>query len=236
MGGRTHVQKSIWRRPALRPFESGKCCQRRGEASVSTGGTGACRLQCRHRIAGGQAGRFTVSCRMLKPIYLLITGLLAAGPLLAQTEPNKSPAKDAEKPPTVKEPAKKPAEQSPPPAAGQSPATAPNASTDVAAKPQVDKNPPPLDPKNMDTSVKPSDDFYLFANGGWVKSNPVPPEFSRWASFNELAEKNNDALHEIAEKAAGGATDDPKKSKANDKANSADVKKVGDFYASGMNE
>jgi uncharacterized membrane protein len=113
---------------------------------------------------------------MSKPIYLLITGLLAAGPLLAQTEPNKSPAaKDADKPPTVKEPAKKPAEQSPPPAPGQSPATAPNSSTDASAKPQVDKNPPPLDPKNMDTSVKPADDFYLFANGGWIKNNPVPP-------------------------------------------------------------
>ena len=177
---------------------------------------------------------------MLKPICLLLTGLLAAGNLFAQTEPNKSPAaKDAEKPPTVKEPGKKPAEQSPPPAAGQSPATAPNASTDTAAKPQVDKNPPPLDPKNMDTAVKPGDDFYLFANGGWIKNNPIPPEFSRWASFNELAEKNNDALHEICEKAAGGtapAADASKKTKATDKNSSADIQKVADFYASGMNE
>src|SRR2546421_12118216 len=179
---------------------------------------------------------------MFKPIYLLIIGLLAAGPLLAQTEPNKSPAtKDAEKPPTVKEPAKKPAEQSPPPAAGQSPAIAPNTSADASAKPQVDKNPPPLDPKNMDTSVKPGEDFYLFANGGWIKNNPIPPEFSRWASFNELAEKNNDALREISEKAAGSAAPNaPKDSKKpkQDKstASSADVQKVGDFYASGMNE
>ena len=173
---------------------------------------------------------------MFKPISLLITGLLAAGPLLAQTEPNKSPAKDADKPPTVKEPAKKPAEQSPPPVTGQSPAIAPNTSADASAKPQVDKNPPPLDPKNMDTSVKPADDFYLFANGGWIKNNPVPPEFSRWASFNELAEKNNDALHEIAEKAAGNAPKDPKKPAKNDKAAGPDVQKVGDFYASGMNE
>ncbi|MEN3368690.1 MAG: putative endopeptidase [Verrucomicrobiota bacterium] len=172
---------------------------------------------------------------MLKPISLLLTGLLAAGNLLAQTEPNKSPAaKDADKPPTIKEPAKKPAEQPPPPAAGQSPTIAPNTSADAAAKPQVEKNPPPLDPKNMDTSVKPGDDFYLYANGGWVKNNPIPPEFSRWASFNELAEKNNDALHEIAEKAAGNAPKDAKKPK--EKAPAADVQKVGDFYASGMNE
>src|SRR2546421_3143414 len=179
---------------------------------------------------------------MFKPIALLITGLLAAGPLLAQTEPNKSPAtKDADKPPTVKQPAKKPAEQSPPPAPGQTPATAPNTSTDASAKPQVDKNPPPLDPKNMDTSVKPAEDFYLFANGSWIKNNPVPPEFSRWASFNELAEKNNDTLHEIAEKAAGGnapndASSPTKKTKGNEKTSTADVQKVGDFYASGMNE
>src|SRR5256714_9302045 len=155
---------------------------------------------------------------MFKPISLLLTGLLAAGPLLAQTEPNKPPAtKDAEKPPSVKEPAKKPVEQSPPPAVAQSPAIAPNTSADASAKPQVDKNPPPLDPKNMDTSVKPADDFYLFANGGWIKNNPIPPEFSRWASVNQLAEKNNDALHEIAEKASGGAAPkdakDSKKSK-----------------------
>ncbi|MEY2561212.1 MAG: putative endopeptidase [Verrucomicrobiota bacterium] len=176
---------------------------------------------------------------MLKPISLLLTGLLAAGNLLAQTEPNKSPAaKDADKPPTVKEPSKKPAEQPPPPAAGQSPTIAPNTSSDAAAKPQVEKNPPPLDPKNMDTSVKPGDDFYLYANGNWIKNNPIPPEFSRWAAFNELAEKNNDALHEIAEKAAGGtasADANAKKPKA-DKTSSPDVQKVGDFYASGMNE
>src|SRR5947209_18220428 len=77
-----------------------------------------------------------------------------------------------------------------------------------------------------------------------MKNNPVPPEFSRWAAFNELAEKNNDALHEICEKAAGGnapaAADtakDSKKSKTtSEKPASADVQKVGDFYASGMNE
>ncbi len=178
---------------------------------------------------------------MFKPIALLLTGLLAAGPLLAQTEPNKSPAtKDADKPPTVKEPAKKPADQR---LQGEvmNPVVLPNSSTDAAAKPQVDKNPPPLDPKNMDTSVKPADDFYLFANGTWIKNNPVPPEFSRWAAFNELAEKNNDALHEICEKVSGSnapadATKDAKKPKTNEKPASADVQKVGDFYASGMNE
>ncbi|HEX7518487.1 MAG TPA: M13-type metalloendopeptidase [Chthoniobacterales bacterium] len=155
---------------------------------------------------------------MFKPIYLLFIGLFAAGTLFAKPAPNKSPvAKDAAKPS---------AEQSPPPAAGQSPAAPATADK---------KNPPPLDPKNMDASVKPQDDFYLYANGSWIKSNPIPPEFSRWAAFNELAEKNNDALHEIAEKAAAAAPKDPKKLKT-EKTAAADLQKVGDFYASGMDE
>jgi putative endopeptidase len=91
----------------------------------------------------------------------------------------------------------------------------------------VKQNPPPLDPKNMDTSVKPQDDFYLYANGGWLKRNPVPPEYARWGSFSELEEKNNEALRKIAEKAANTHVD----------ANAApEVQKVGDYYASGMDE
>src|SRR5882724_7378121 len=91
----------------------------------------------------------------------------------------------------------------------------------------IEQNPPPLDAKNMDTSVKPQDDFYLYANGGWLKRNPVPPEYSRWGSFSELEEKNNEALHKIAEKTANAHLD----------ANTApEVQKVGDYYASGMDE
>src|SRR5450631_2843999 len=102
-------------------------------------------------------------------------------------------------------------------------------------KPAADQISPPLDPKNMDTSIKPQDDFYLYANGGWIKHNPIPPEFSRWGSFNMLAEQNNDALHEIVEKTAAVA---PKvAAKPNpEKAAEVDLQKVGDFYASGMNE
>src|SRR4029453_14622778 len=53
----------------------------------------------------------------------------------------------------------------------------------------VNHNPPPLDPENMDTAVKPQDDFYLYANGGGLKRNPVPPEYARWGGFRELDER-----------------------------------------------
>jgi putative endopeptidase len=151
---------------------------------------------------------------MLKPTSLLLTGLLASGTAFAKPLPIKSPASQ--------DTAKPPAEQSPSSVAGESPASADK------------KNPLPLDPKNMDASVKPQDDFYLYANGTWIKNNPIPPEFSRWAAFNELDEKNKAALHEIAEKAAAAAPKDSKKSNLEKAA--ADVQKVGDFYASGMNE
>ena len=86
------------------------------------------------------------------------------------------------------------------------------------------KNAPPFDPTNMDTSVKPSDDFFLYADGGWIKRTEIPPEYSRWGSFNQLIEKNNDALHQIAEKASKTKVDAP------------EVQKVGDYFASGMDE
>src|SRR5581483_230765 len=75
-------------------------------------------------------------------------------------------------------------------------------SQSAASAPHIDQNPPPLDPKNMDTAVKPQDDFYLYSNGGWLKHNPVPPEYSRWGSFSELEENFNYAQHKTTEKAA----------------------------------
>jgi putative endopeptidase len=99
----------------------------------------------------------------------------------------------------------------------------------VLAQPQPspENNPPPIDPSNFDTSVKPSDDFFLYANGGWIKRTEIPPEYTRWGSFNELIEHNSDALHEIAEK-----TEDTKV----DPRMAPEAEKVGDFYASGMDE
>lgn len=81
-----------------------------------------------------------------------------------------------------------------------------------------------LDPKNIDPSVKPSDNFYQYANGGWLAKNPIPPEYSSWGSFTELGELNNLVLKDILEQAAQN-TNAPKGS---------NEQKIGDFYATGM--
>jgi putative endopeptidase len=95
-------------------------------------------------------------------------------------------------------------------------------------QPNVEKNPPqPIDPSSMDPSVKPADDFFLYADGGWIKRTEIPPEYSRWGSFNELIERNNDALHDIAEKAENTHVDPNL---------APETQKVGDYYASGMDE
>jgi predicted metalloendopeptidase len=165
---------------------------------------------------------------MLKKLLITALSLLCVASLRAQSEPNASPAVGASKPPTVHDASKPSTMQSPPP-------IAPTPASQPGEKPPLEKNPPPLDPKNMDTSVSPAQNFYLYANGDWLKNNPVPPEYSRWGSFNELVEKNNDALHEIAERAAQLSTKEKFAPKLV-KASTADIQKVGDFYASGMNE
>jgi putative endopeptidase len=60
----------------------------------------------------------------------------------------------------------------------------------------------PLDPANIDRSANACTDFYQFANGGWLKSNPLPAAYSRWGSFEELGEKNQANLTKILEAAS----------------------------------
>ena len=49
----------------------------------------------------------------------------------------------------------------------------------------------------MDTAVKPGDDFYKFANGNWLKKNPIPAEYSRYGAFEVLEEENYQQLKTI---------------------------------------
>lgn len=84
---------------------------------------------------------------------------------------------------------------------------------------------PKFDISNLDKSVDPCTDFYQFACGNWLKKNPIPPDYTDWVSFSEVYEQNLNALHRILEKAS---VNDPKRSPV--------TQKIGDFYASCMDE
>jgi putative endopeptidase len=91
-----------------------------------------------------------------------------------------------------------------------------------------------IDPANMDLSVKPGDNFYLYANGTWIKKTPIPSSKTRWGSFDALAEESSQALKKLLEEAAT----DPGKTAADGDTKYAGktdlMKRVGDYYASAM--
>jgi putative endopeptidase len=96
------------------------------------------------------------------------------------------------------------------------------------AKPGADANTHPaprFDVANIDKSLDPCVDFYQYACANWIKNNPIPPDYAEWLSFNEVYEHNLAVLHDILEKAS-----------ANDPRRSPVVQKIGDFYASCMDE
>lgn len=51
--------------------------------------------------------------------------------------------------------------------------------------------------QNLDKTVKPGDDFYRFATGGWQKAHPLPAAYSRYGSFDMLQEDNNKRINSI---------------------------------------
>lgn len=63
-----------------------------------------------------------------------------------------------------------------------------------------------VDVASIDKGVAPQKDFFLYANGNWIKNNPIPAAESRWSAFNVVAEKNNTLLKSILEKAAANTT------------------------------
>ena len=88
--------------------------------------------------------------------------------------------------------------------------------------PGNDKEPKYIDKANMDLSVKPGDNFYLYANGNWIKNNPVPASKTRWGSFDGLREESSKRMRNLLEDAA--------KNSSKDRLNQM----IGDFYSSGM--
>ena len=84
-----------------------------------------------------------------------------------------------------------------------------------------------FDPANMcTTTCKACEDFYQYANGGWIAKNEIPPAFSTWGITSPLREKNIATLHEILEAAAKNTA----------AANGSNEQKIGAFYASCMDE
>ena len=56
-----------------------------------------------------------------------------------------------------------------------------------------------INPANMDTTVAAGTDFYEYACGGWIKNNPLKPEYSRFGTFDQLLENNQEQLRVLIE-------------------------------------
>ncbi len=80
-----------------------------------------------------------------------------------------------------------------------------------------------LDLKGMDRSVKPGDDFFRFANGAWYQSTGIPPDRPNWSTGAMLTELTAKRTADLIQEAAKGAT-------------SGEARKIGDTYASFMDE
>ena len=81
-----------------------------------------------------------------------------------------------------------------------------------------------LDPSNIDDTCHPCQDFYQWANGGWLATNEIPTVYSSWSVWHEIHERNLETLRELLNESAehaktggGGA-----------------IQQVGDFYSTAM--
>jgi len=84
---------------------------------------------------------------------------------------------------------------------------------------------PGLDVSAMDRSTNACVDFYRYSCGGWIRSNPIPQDQGSWSVYEKLYEANQQFLWGILQALASEATD-----------RSADQQRIGDYFASCMDE
>ena len=80
-----------------------------------------------------------------------------------------------------------------------------------------------IDAANLDTTVSAKADFYDYACGGWMKANPLKPEYSRFGTFDQLAENTREQVRGLVDSLAA-ATAEP----------GTNAQKVADLYRMGM--
>jgi putative endopeptidase len=101
-------------------------------------------------------------------------------------------------------------------AGGQATAAANTAANSAQSK--------PADAAPANVTLRPGDDFFAWANGGWLAKTEIPADRSGWGAMASLAEETNQRIVKLIE-AAG-----------KDRNASGEVRKVGDYYAAYMNE
>jgi putative endopeptidase len=94
-----------------------------------------------------------------------------------------------------------------------------------AQQPASPTEDPVLSVTAMDRSVDPCVDFYTYSCGGWRKNNPIPPDQPSWAAWDKMQDENTARLRGILEEAAAGGA-----------GRNVAVQKIGDYYASCMDE
>ena len=82
-----------------------------------------------------------------------------------------------------------------------------------------------IDRPSMERSINPGDDFFRFANGAWLNKSEIPPDRSKYGVFSILGEQALQRTRELLEQAA-----------ANQRTAENDERKIGDYYASYLDE
>lgn len=99
----------------------------------------------------------------------------------------------------------------------------------AADDPLVTSPPPAVEPAFFDPSTKPGDDFFTYANGGWLSRTTIPSDHASWGVTQEMDETNALVLHKILDECAAACADG--------KATTGSLRqKVGDLFRTGMDE